>query len=504
MLLLLACAPADSAAVEEHVDEGVELAEVQTCASPAGSVSYTESGEPWGLRHPENAADQHEESPSIAVGDIDGDDLDDLIIVNSNGRSHVYRSTGTGFEVTEITQLIRLNMGILLHDADDDGDLDLMMGGVEPRILLNEGGAFSQEAALPVLPSASVGPDVLAHEIAPGDLDGDGVVEFYVPMTYNHADFDDQYNDLLMVGGGLDYAYDEDAVPSDVGLRHGLDALWFDADGDLDQDVYVVNDLGMLQGSSMLLRNDEGVLNSAEDTCYCNALFNAKGVDVDDYNADGRADIYVSANPQNTLYEQLDDGSWVDVSVTVNAGAVDADATGWGGVFLDYDNDGQRDLFPAQGDRWNVRDDHPRVEVGIKLLRQEDGVFEDVGPDLGFTPLGSFRAVSVQDFNDDGIEDLLLTQIEDRPLFYLSDGCTEAAWVDVEAPLGSVVEVEVGGRTQTNWVKVDAGYQSHRPARLHFGLGEVSTIDRLSVTLADGTTIGATAIEARRRVTVRP
>jgi enediyne biosynthesis protein E4 len=500
---MLACADLETGALVEHVDEGVTLAEVQTCAAPA-ALSYTESGESWGLRLPENSADQHEESPSIAAGDIDGDGLDDLVIVNSGGLSHHYRASGSGFDVTEISSTIGLNMGILLHDVDGDGDLDLMLGGWEPRVLMNESGVFSHDAPLPVLPSNPVGPAVMAHEFAPGDLDGDGVLEFYMPITYNFENFDDQYNDLVMVGSNSTYAYDEDAVPVDVGMRHGLDALWFDADGDLDQDVYVVNDFGMLQGSSMLLRNEGGVLTAAGESCYCNALFNAKGVDVDDYNGDGRPDIYISANPQNTLYEQLSDGSWVDVSVIANVGAVDTDATGWGGVFLDHDNDGWRDILVAQGDRWNAFVPHPEVDVAIKLLRQDGGLFADVAPELGMTPLGSFRAVSVLDFNLDGVEDLLVTQIEDRPLLYLSDGCTEASWVEIDAPMGSVVRVEAGGRMQTNWVKMDAGYQSHRPARLHFGLGDAAMIDHLTVTLADGTTLGATAIEARRRVTVRP
>ncbi len=500
--LLLACETEPDASVPLHVDDGVELGEVLACADPAPATTYTEVGESWGLQAPLNRFDQHEESPSIATGDIDGDGLDDVVIVNSNGNSHQYRSTGAGFEVVDISKLITSNLGILLFDTDGDGDLDLMLGGATPRTLTNTAGTFSAGPALPVLPAETVGENVMAHEFAPGDLDGDGVLEFYVPSTYNFDDFEVQFNDMILKGGEDVWQYDVDTVPPAVGERHGMDALWFDADADGDQDVYVVNDFGMLQGSSTLLRNDGGVLTSLEESCYCAALFNAKGVDVDDFDGDGRVDIYVSANPFNTLFQQLADGTFVDVSTSVNAWAVDADATGWGGIFVDFDNDGQRDLFPAQGDRWNPAVDHPRVTVPMKLLRQDGGWFSDVAGDLGLSATGSFRAVSALDLNADGVEDLLITQIEDRPQLYLSDSCTEAGWLEVEAPIGSRVQVEAGGRTQTNWVKTDAGYQSHRAPRVHFGLGEAETIDRLTVTLPDGRALAATGIEARRRVVV--
>lgn len=509
MLFLVACAsdpavgPNDTAGegFAEHVDQGVVLGEVVACADAAPTTTYSESGEAWGLKSPENVSVKHEESPSVAAGDFDGDGLDDLVIVNIDGKSHAYRNTGAGFEVSDLSAVLIPSLSILLHDVDGDGDLDLMTGGSAPTTMANVDGSFSRGDPLPNLPSWTAHVPVLTHDFSPGDIDGDGVVEFYLPLTYNFTDETNQYNDLLLVGANSQYAY-EDVVPGGVGFRHGLDAVWFDADGDHDEDVYVVNDFGMLYGPSTLLRNDDGALVSAEADCYCNVLTNAKGVDIGDYNADGRPDILVSSNPTDALLRQLDDGTWVDVTTVTNAGAIDEFATGWGAIFLDFDNDGQRDLFPAQGDRWNEGNDHPHFDAPLKLLRQDEGVFADAAADMGIAASGSFRAVSALDFNGDGVEDLIATSMDDRPLFYLSDGCTEAGWVEIEAPVGSKVVVESGGHTQTNWVKTDAGYQSHRPARVHFGLGSRQTIDRLTVTLLGGTTLGATGIDARRRIVI--
>lgn len=508
MLLLIACSAgpgsdSDSEApLVEHVDEGVTLSDVQVCSSPSPTTTYTEAGEAWGFQAPGNVSPRHEESASLAAGDVDGDGWDDLVNVNQDGTSYYYHNTGTAFEVTDLTSVIIPMISSVLFDIDTDGDLDLVTGGSSPTTLRNDGGVFGRGDPLPSLPSTQDGAVVLTHDLSPADIDGDGVMEFYLPLTYNFGDGATQYTDPVMKWAGAAYTYDEAIVPTDVGYRQSLDVVLFDVDGDLDEDAYVANDFGMLYGGSTLLINEGGAFSSAEDTCFCTVLKNAKGVDIDDFNNDGRPDILVSANPSDTLLVQLDDGSFVDETTIANAGAIDEDATGWGGIFLDFDNDGQRDLFPTQGDRWNEGNDHPHFDAPLKLLRQDAGVFTDVSADMGIDAMGSFRAVGALDYNHDGVEDLVATQMDDRPMFYVSDGCTEAGWVEVEAPIGSKVVVEAGGRTQTNWVRTDSGYQSHRPPRVHFGLGEATTIDRLTVTLLDGTELGATLIEGRRRITV--
>jgi hypothetical protein len=506
MLLLIACSAGPGSESQtplvEQVDDGVTLSDVQACSAPSPTTTYTEAGEAWGFQAPDNVSPRHEESASLVAGDIDGDGWDDLVNVNRDGTSYYYRNTGTSFEVTDLTSVIIPMISNVLFDIDTDGDLDLVAGGNMPTTLRNEGGVFRRNEPLPLLPSTQNGAAVLIHDLSPADIDGDGVVEFYLALTYNFGDEATQYTDPVMKWAGADYTYDESIVPTDVGYRQSLDVVLFDVDGDLDEDAYVANDFGILYGGSTLLVNQGGTFTSAEDTCFCSLLKNAKGVDIDDFNSDGRPDILVSGNPSNTLLVQLDDGSFVDETTIANAAAIDEDATGWGGIFLDFDNDGQRDLFPAQGDRWNEGNDHPHFDTPLKLLRQEQGVFSDVSAAMGIAAMGSFRAVSALDFNHDGVEDLVATQMDDRPMFYVSDGCTEAGWVEVEAPIGSKVVIEAGGRTQTNWIRTDAGYQSHRPPRVHFGLGEAKTIDRLTVTRLDGTELGATWIEAQRRITI--
>ena len=122
----------------------------------------------------------------------------------------------------------------------------------------------------------------------------------------------------------------------------------------------------------------------------------------------------------------------------------------------------------------------------IHLMRQENGQFTDVAAELGLDALGSFRAVVASDLNQDGVQDLLITQVAERTLAYISQGCTAANWVAIDAPVGSRVTISAGASTQTDWVRVGRGYQSTSRAPLHFGLGSEAVIDSITVASPGG------------------
>lgn len=434
-ILLQACAPD---AEESVVDAGMELGEVATCDGGAAEPSWTESGAGWELLPPPHPGENHEEGPAIAAGDLDGDGLDDLAVVHQLGNNAAYLNRGaTG---TRVDLGVNVALGVVLLDLDADGDLDVLTGGEAPQLLESEGGAFLAARPLLAMPNPEANPHPLTHDLAHGDLDGDGQTDLYLPMSYSYGDEENRVNDVVMWGEDGGFRSDETAVPLEPGQRHSMDALLFDEDADGDLDAYVVNDFGSVTGPSTLLRYDGGTFTDAGEDCYCELLSNAKGVDVADVDRDGQPDLYVSANPSNALLLRRD-GGWVDAAQAMQALAVDTNATGWGGLWVDLENDGWLDLLVAQGDRWNDHNDHVHVDVPLKLLRQEDGVFTDVAPAYGLDVLGSYRAAVATDLNRDGVLDFAVTAMDTAPLLFLSDGCTSAGWLEVEAPVGSRVVV---------------------------------------------------------------
>ncbi len=513
---LMACTPApapegaaeDSAAAGgSPVTDGFELEPVSACEDPLPSPIYEEVGEAWNLLA-EVPLDQrygHQDGAGLAAADIDGDGLTDLLLTRMPGEMHLMLRRGDRFEAQAVP--MPSGNGALWLDVDQDGRLDLLIGGPMAFMLRADGGGNYRFEPFPDLDGTGGGvvPVSVVHDMSPGDFDLDGRIELFMARTADIHDEGEVQNDRVVHVDPDGFRVEPDAVPEAVGLRHGYDATSFDADGDGDIDVYLANDLGMNFGGSTLLRNEGGRFVDATDDCFCSSPIAAKGVDVADFDGDGQPDLFLSGSPLNTLFGRDPSGGWVDVSATSGAQVGSEGVTGWGGIFIDYDNDGQRDLLAAQGDRWNEGDSWRAVDVPLLVLRQDEGQFTDVSQEIGLTALGSFRATIALDFNADGVEDLLISQVEDRPLLYLSQGCTDQAWVEVDAPVGSAVRVTAGDTVQTDWVTQDSGFIATTLPRVHLGLGENEVIDEIRITLPGGEERVATGpIAARRRVRLLP
>ena len=347
------------------------------------------------------------------------------------------------------------------------------------------------------------------HDLALGDFDDDGVDDLYVVRTAVPFGEGIARNDRLLRLGPDGMTIDRESIPENVGLRHGFDAVSFDEDGDGDLDTYLVHDHGATVGASTLLRNAAGVFSDATDDCFCSLQVSAKGVDIADLNHDGQPEMFVTGAPLNHLLSRDADG-WLDISDTSGIRDGVSSAAGWGGTFLDVDNDGNKDILLVQGDRWNPGEtilpdgSAAQFDEAIHLMRQENGHFTDVAAELGLDALGSFRAVVASDLNQDGVQDLLITQVADRTLAYISQGCTAANWVAIDAPVGSRVTISAGASTQTDWVRVGRGYQSTSRAPLHFGLGTEAVIDSITVASPGGSVQTFDGpIDARQTLTIQ-
>ncbi|MDP6933747.1 MAG: FG-GAP-like repeat-containing protein, partial [Myxococcota bacterium] len=178
----------------------------------------------------------------------------------------------------------------------------------------------------------------------------------------------------------------------------------------------------------------------------------------------------------------------------------------WSAIWLDRDNDGTLEILVAPGDLWAVDEawdeDGDPWDLAPILLQDHDGAFRDVAAEVGLTTEGSWRTLVAADHNADGVLDLLLTDVVQRPLLYLSEGCTDAAWLEIEATVGSRIEVTAGERTWTGWTTRDSAMGGGRPSVVHLGLGDVGLVDELRVETPQGEVLRATLFEPRRRIAV--
>ncbi len=481
---------ADSAAPEVVWPAEVLVGEVQPCEAPS-ALAYEDAAAVMGL--PERDGEQA--TQGAAVDDLDGDgDLDIVLPLTIEAVALLRREGGVFVQETIEEDRIR---AAALADVDGDGWRDVLLSGENAFLYQN------REGALALVQEMDDEATALWRELAPADLDGDGDLDLFAAVT---GETPEVSRDFVVWNEGGALAPEAEALDAGVADRQAFDAVVMDWGGDGVPDVYVVNDFGSVYGPNTLWRGG-APLTDVSEGCACGRTMDGMGGSAGDYDADGVADLYLTAAGAGVLLRGLEDGSFVDVTAAAGADPLEDDAEmGWGSAWLDFDSDGQLDLALAQGGFFEGAESAAEQGEPLRLLRQEGGVFEDVAPSLGIDGAGLWRAIVPSDHNGDGVLDLLVTAEHGAQRLWMSQGCTAAGWLAVEAPVGSRVAIEVDGRTQTAWVTSDPGFAAAKTPEVWFGLGEAQAVDRLVVTLpwGEGSIEVEGPFEARRRLVVAP
>jgi hypothetical protein len=239
------------------------------------------------------------------------------------------------------------------------------------------------------------------------------------------------------------------------------------------------------------------------------------GATAGDYDGDGQLDIFKTnfSNDTNTLYRNLGDGNFADV--TSRAGlAVHTQYVKWGAAFFDFDNDGWKDLFIADGHVYPFIENYKLGEE-FKQPRQlfwnrRDGQFYDMssmaGP--GITAKHSSRGIAVGDFDNDGSEEIVVANLFEPPSLLKNFGPRENALL-VRAvtssgrdAIGARLTLTAGGRRQIDEVRSGGYHVSQGDFRVHFGLGRATRAD-LTIRWPAGSVETIHDVEANQWITVR-
>ena len=522
-----------------------------------GEVQFVDVAHEVGVdfHHRNGAAGQKHVPETIGSGvaffDYDGDGHSDLYFVNSAAAAEMYRGTGDGLfvRVTEAAGVASsgIGMGCAAADYDQDGQIDLYITTYGENILYrnNGDGAFADVTRV-----SGVGDGGFGTGAAFGDYDQDGDLDLYVA---NYLEYRPELNkeclrakgiriycgprefepqpDLLYrnEGGGRFVAVTEQAGILPRAARE-LGVLFTDYDADGDQDLYVAGDMT----PNLLYRNDGGTF--AEVGVRSGAAYDeagkplaGMGVDAADCDGDGRFDLFVT-NFQwqaNSLYRSFDDYLFLDASNPSGLGIPSLRYMGWGTAFLDYDNDGDADLFVANGhldDNVHLFDavSHPQRN---QLFRNDgaSGKFSEVtetaGPGLQLRQVS--RGVATSDFDGDGDVDIAISNNNEPAALLRNESTAENHWFGVrlipdrleqrgreEAPavdnaVGALVKVVSEDLVQIREVRSGSSYLSQGDGRLFFGLGGRNRVDLVEIRWPGGAVQQIADIESDQLLSVR-
>ena len=516
LLLLSACAgkaPADSAD-PAALPAWLELGPARSCADPAAGPSYVDVAEDWGLGGIHREDSPHAGGAGAAVADLDGDGDLDVALAYVTAPAQVFWREGDAYTPGPTLASGESGAsGFGMADLDGDGDLDLGVTGATTRVAWNEneGGAFTDVTAA-VIGRLSDRPGYTAPVAADWDRDGDLDLALPVRMPDGTS-----RGDLLLDNNGDGTLSDITAavMPTAPGALT-FQGLFFDADGDLYPELYGINDQGSTRGGNAYLHNDGGAaFTSAGADCGCAPVVGGMSGVAGDVNRDGAIDLFLGNSDACNLLLNDGAGSFYDAAAVAGVQEVDTEGDPdmvWGSMLLDHDNDGDLDILAVHGDLISPAEPRDPLDLPDAMLSQQpDGTFVDMAPDLGLDAIDSGRSIVADDWNDDGLLDVLVTVINDWPHLYLSQSCTAAHYLEVDLVgaglntqgIGARVEIEAGGQRYVASPTHSSGLNAARRATLHIGLGAADTIDALTVSWPDGTVSTTTvAFAADRRVTI--
>jgi hypothetical protein len=467
-------------------------------------------------------------SGGVALLDYDGDGKLDIFFVNGAAIrdpmrtgdapdktapkywNRLYRNNGDGTFI-DVTQRAGVQgsgygMGVAAADYDNDGHTDLYVTQFGHNIVYhnNGDGTFTDVTAR----SGTAGSGWSAGAMFI-DYDRDGLLDLVVTRylewnfsmdvfcglrqpggrMYCHPDQFQPISSLVFHNEGGGRFKDVSAqcgFPAHPGKALGIGMDDFDRDGW--PDVFIANDSEPQQlfrnrgdGTFEEVAKDKNAAWDADGNSFA-----GMGVDFSDYDNDGWPDVFVNAlaTQRYALFRNVK-GAFDYVSDSTGVGAATMLHSGWGAKFVDFDNDGWKDLFVAQG---HVMDNVQLTRADLRyleaplLLRNEKGRFVDVSKSMASAlrkPVAA-RGAAFGDLNNDGWIDIVINVNNGAPIVMENQHASGNHWLGIETigtksnrdGIGTRIHLTTAsGPEQFATITTASSYLSSSDKRAHFGLG---------------------------------
>ncbi|WP_299766111.1 FG-GAP-like repeat-containing protein [uncultured Dokdonia sp.] len=431
----------------------------------------------------------------VSFCDFDNDGWDDITVSGDDGESISFFKNVNGIfeEVTyELDQLPMSLKQAVWIDFDNDGDKDLFVASEEDknRLYRNDDFIFTDITVAAGLPDIVL----QTNSGSWGDYDNDGDLDLFL----SNRDLDQVIPNMLFRNNG-DETFENVNELSGIGdvSMITFQGTFFDYNNDGWLDIFLINDRKVTP-NILFHNNGDGTFTDMTLQAEAGYVMDAMSVGLDDYNADGFTDVYITNTaydsdfpvPANALMKNDGDGTFSEIAIP---SGVSFDRISWGASFIDMDNNGRLDLYVS-----GVDDTNDNGEVSAAFYYQNgDGSFSRILSNGFETDLAHSFGNATGDYNNDGYLDLVVANREPYTFNLWNNRYHESVthnWLKIHLEgvesnrdgYGSRIEISIDGEKQYRVTTSVESYLSQNSDTESFGVGDTTSIDYVKITWLSG------------------
>jgi len=422
----------------------------------------------------------------VAIGDFDNDGWPDIFVANY-GKNRLYRNNhdGTFADVAEKAGIALGNWssGATFGDYDGDGRLDLFVAGYIHYDMTNPPIPGSKAVAYSFCNFRGV-----SVMCGPRGLLGE-------PDHLFHNNGDGTFTDVSVKAG-----------VSDPNRYYGFTSVFVDVNNDGKVDLLVADDS---TPNYLYINKGNGTF---EDDSYASGFAlnqdgretASMGLGIGDYENNGRLDLLTTtfSDDYKVLYHNDGDANFTDLTYRLGLAQDTIPFLGWGAGFIDYDNDGWKDIMMINGHVYPEVDNQDWgtsfAERPLLYHNLNGKKFELVPPvkGTGLAVVTPGRGAAFGDLFNDGKIDVVINSLDTTPVLLRNVNADHHHWVELKLvggpksprdAVGATVYLSTNGIRQRGDVISGGSYISSNDQRVHFGIGDAATVDGIEIHWPSGT-----------------